>query len=147
MAGVLVSGKDTRFKVYVGNSGTPWTVTVKTWSIEEDGEIVKDDVNGETRSRAQKITDGYKFTFDCYEDGSSQILANCIATQAAIDANQPAPQFGSGVLFTYNDGTKAAFTLGTATLGPFKATDSGRKQRFMHSLSGFAQTFAQVQAA
>jgi hypothetical protein len=125
-----------------------WTVLVKSWTIEEVAVEFADGVNGENRARLGKICDYYKFGFDCFEDGSSNTLQNIITYQSNQDANQPDLAFNSGILFAYNNGAKAAFTLGGQTvLGPYKGGSSGRTERVMHNLTGRAQLFQSVVTA
>lgn len=141
---VLASGKNTSFRVYWNSK--IWTVLVKTWSIEEVAVEFAEGVNGESRDRLGKVTNYYKFTFDCFEDGSSKTLANVLQNQANDDANLPQLAMAAGVLFSYNDGTKEAFTLGGGILGPYKGGSGGRTERFMHNLTGRATTFQPVAA-
>lgn len=142
----FVSGKNTQFRLQW--NATVFTVYTKTWSVEEVAVEAEDGVNGETRDRLQKITKYYRANFDCYDDGSSQILQNLITNQANDDAYNPQLPLAGGVLFTYQTGnSKAAFVLNGCTMGPLKVNNPGRTERVMHSLSLRAQYFAQVTAA
>lgn len=121
---------------------------MKTWNIEEVAVEFADGVNGEQRDRLGKIINYYKFAFDCFEDGASKTLRNIITNQANQDANQPDLAFAAGILFSYNDASKEAFTLGGQTvLGPLKTGSTGRTERIMHQLTGRATLFQSVVTA
>lgn len=140
----FVYGKDTKFKVYFNNNN--WPISVHTWSIVEVAVEADDPVNGEDRDRSQKITKYYGCQFNCYEDGSSSILQNILAMQAAQDSNLPNLPFNGGVLFKYRDGTRGAFVLKDCTFGPMSMSDGGRTTVFKHDLKFKAKYFSQVPA-
>lgn len=141
----LISGKNTNFKVSWNQ--TIWGLYVKTWSVEEVAVEAEDGVNGEQRDRLQKITKYFRAMFDCYDDGSSQILQNLITNQANDDAYNPQLPLAGGILFNYQNATKAAFVLNGCTMGPLKMNSPGRTERLNHALSLRAQYFATVTAA
>jgi hypothetical protein len=143
---LLVYGRDTKFKVYFNNA--PWPVVVKTWRVQEQAVEAADGVNGEQRDRLQKITNFYKCTFDCYDDGSTDTLENLIANQQNEDAQQPDLSLSGGLIFTYrgNAGRRKAFVLKSCSLGPLDMNSGGRTTALNHALSFRAQYFDPVPA-
>lgn len=141
----FVSGKNTSFRLQWNQS--VWGIYTKTWSIEEVAVEAEDGVNGEQRDRLQKITKYYRCLFDCYDDGSSQTLQNLIINQTNDDNYNPQLPLAGGVLFNYQNQTRAAFVLNGCSMGPLKVSGPGRTERIMHALSFRAQYFATVPAA
>jgi hypothetical protein len=128
----FMSGKHTNFRVYFNQQS--WTVKTKTVRVTELGTEVTDQVNGENRARFQKLTDGYRVTFDCYEDGSSQILVNFLNNQSNEDANLPQLPLAGGLRFNFLDGTAQALVLKNCNLGPLDLNIGGRTERVMHTI-------------
>jgi hypothetical protein len=129
-------------------NGKPWDIKSKTIRVQEQGEVVMDQVNGEQRARTQKVTDGFLVTVQCYEDGNSDILTNYIANQSNEDAGQPQLPANVGLRFNFRDGSAAAYIFGgIVTLAPLDLEDGGRKEALMHSVVFHCQTFVNTQAA
>src|SRR6185312_16807386 len=148
MAGAkdFISGKHTFARVRWNNK--PWEVKVKTTKVQELGEVVLDQVNGEKRARFQKLTDGFMVTLDCYDDGSSDIIANFIANQVNEDANLPQVDANVGLRFDYLDGSGQAWVFGgQVTLNPMEIDIGGRKERVMNKVAFHCQTFDAIPAA
>lgn len=129
-------------------NGKPWDIKIKTVRVQEQGEVVLDQVNGEIRARTQKVTDGFLVTAQCYEDGNSNILQNYIANQANEDAGQPQLPANVGLRFNFRDGSVGAFIFsGQLTLAPLDLDGPGRKEAIMHTVVFHCQYFGQTQAA
>lgn len=146
-SGALAFGKNTTFKVYFNN--TPWLVITKTWRVTEQAVEATDGINGEQRDRLQKVTQFYRCTFDCYDDGSSNNLQNLITNQLQEDAQLPDLPLSGGLIFTYPAlaGARKAFVLKNCTMGPLDIGSSGRTTAINSALSFRAQYFAAVAAA
>lgn len=142
----FISGKSVKARVQL--NGSPWEIKVKSTRVKEDAVMVADNVNGENRSRLQKICNFYEVSLDCYDDGqSSQILQNWLANQANEDANAPQLPLAGGLRFSYLDGTAGGFVFQGCTLGPLDYNASGRTERNQASVTFRAQYFQQVPAA
>jgi len=144
--GTILYGRDAKFKVYINN--TPWVIVVRSWRIQEQATEAADGVCGEQRDRLQKITNFFRATFECYDDGSSRTIENLIANQQNEDAQLPDLPLSAGQILTFRGvgGTRKAFTLENCTIGPLDMSSSGRAAAFMHNLSLRAQQFNQVPA-
>jgi hypothetical protein len=139
----FLSGKGSRFKVTFNN--TFWLIKTKTWKITENATLVADDVNGEDRSRLQKLINFYDAAFDCYEDGAvSQILQSIVTNQKNEDASFPQLPMSGGILFNQLDGSRQGFSCINCTLGPMSFGSGGRTERIMHNLSFRFQYFQSV---
>src|SRR5580658_5059541 len=114
MAGTLASGRNTVVKIYF--NGNIWTLPTKTWDVEEVAVEFDDGVNGEIRDRLGKLTKYFKLMMSVYEDGSTNTITNIQTNIANDDAYQPQLPLSGGILFIYNDATKAGFTLGGQTV-------------------------------
>lgn len=145
--GLVVYGRDTKFRVYFNNS--LWPVVVKSWRIQEQAVEAADGVNGEIRDRLQKITNFFKCTFDCYDDGTTSTLENILFNQENEDAINPDLPFSGGVQFFYRNkaGSRKAFVLGDCSLGPMDINSGGRTSALNHALSFRARFFTAVPAA
>lgn len=129
-------------------NGKPWDIKTKTVRVQEQGEVVMDQVNGEQRARTQKVTDGFLVTCETYEDGNSDILENYIANQANEDAGQRQLPVNPGIRFNWRDGSAGAFVFGgIVTLAPLSLEDGGRKEALMHTVVFHCQTFTKTKAA
>jgi hypothetical protein len=144
MALDFISGK--HVVSMVRYNGKLWAVKVKSTKVQELGEVVLDQVNGENRARFQKLTDGYSVTLDCYEDGSSSILENYLFNQANEDANQQQVNQNVGIRFNYLDGSAGAWVFTGCTLNPLNFEAAGRKDRVNHTVAFHCQYFQQVPA-
>ena len=138
----FVSGKHAISRLYIKKQ--PWNVRIKSTRVQEVAEEIADQVNGENRARLQKLTDYYKVTHVCYDDGSSQIITNFILNQQNEDANQPQLPLAGGLVFNYLDGSKGGYAMRVCTLGPLDIDISGRKERTMHTVQYRCQYFELV---
>lgn len=126
----------------------PWDVKIKSVRVQELGEVVLDQVNGETRARTQKVTDGFLVTCETYEDGDSEILENYIANQANEDAGNPQLPMNGGLRFNFRSGASKAFIFGgQITLDPMNFEAGGRKEAMMHTVAFHCQQFTKTQSA
>lgn len=140
----FTSGKHVIAKLYFNNK--LWTIKSKSIHAQEVAVEVADQVCGEPRARLQKITDYYRVSQTCYEDGSSQILQNFLANQANEDANLAQLPLAGGLLFKYLDGTKGGITIKGGCLGPLDAEIAGRTERNMFTVVYRAQYVGSVPA-
>lgn len=142
----FISGKHVKARVQL--NGSPWEIKVKSTRVREDAVMVADNVNGENRSRLQKICNFYDVTLECFDDGnSSQILHNWLTNQQNEDNNAPQLALAGGLRFSYLDGTAGGFVLQGCTLGPLDYNASGRTERNSATVSFRAHYFEQVPAA
>ena len=141
----FISGKHVIARVQFNNQ--PWNIKVKTTRVQELGEVVTDQVNGENRARFQKLTDGYTVTLDCFEDGSSSILENFLANQQNEDANLPQLPIAVGLRFNFLDGTAGGWVFSEITLDPLDFEAGGRKERVNHKVMFHCRNFDKVPAA
>lgn len=151
MASDFISGRAHFSKVYFsptpGAPPAPWLIKVKSTRIQEVAVEVADGVCGELRDRLQKITNFYRVTHVCFDDGQSSILENWIANQQNEDNLLPQLQLGGGILFRYLTGGAAAFTLNGCTMGPVDYDISGRTERNLATIMYRCTTFSKTAAA
>jgi hypothetical protein len=140
----FVSGKHVRFKFYL--NGAPVIVFMKDTDIEEDAEEIADDVNGEDRSRLQKLTNFYRCQGQVFTP-DKKLLEAWITNQANEDANEPQLDAAAGIRVEFLDGSAAAFVMKKVTVGPLKLRIGGRKERVMQNLALRFQYFDETQAA
>lgn len=133
-------------RVYVANQ--PKTINIKSWAIKELVVEVEDQVNGELRARYDVVTNGYDFTWECYEDASTALLESCLLGNANDDAFNPPLNVASGFRFEYRNGGQAkAFSLNGCTRPPIDFKSGGRTEAGMHSGHVRASYFNQNNAA
>lgn len=144
--GILAHGRDTKFLVYFNSR--KWVVLTRTWRIQEQATESAEGVNGEQRDRLQKITNFYRATFECFDDGSSQTIENLISNQANEDAELPDLPLSGGVTLTFRSvGTaRRAYTMTDCSLGPLDMNEGGRAAPLMHNLSFRFRQFGAVPA-
>jgi hypothetical protein len=145
MAEPFLRGLGATVRVYINNA--PKVLNIKSWAIKELVVEVEDQVGGELRARYDVVTNGYDFTFECYEDSSTALIESQLLGNANDDAFNPPINVAGGFRFEYRNGGQAkAFTLNGLTRPPLDLKSSGRTDAAMHSGHLRAQYFNQVNA-
>jgi hypothetical protein len=146
MSELFLRGLAATVRVYVASQ--PKILNIKSWAIKELVVEVQDEVGGELRARFDVVTEGYDFTFECYEDSQTALLESCLLGNANDDAFNPPLAVASGFRFVYRNGGQAkAFTLNGCTRPPIDLKSGGRTEAAMHSGHVRAQYFVQSNAA
>lgn len=144
--GTLIYGRDAKFRVSF--NGAPWVLVVKSWRIQEQATEAADGVCGEQRDRLQIITNFYRCTLECNDDGSSRTFENFIQNQLNEDSQLPDLPLAAGQILTFRGigGTRKAFMLKDCTRGPLDFNVPGRSAAAVHTISLRARQFSSVPA-
>lgn len=127
----FVRGQNVILRLY--QDGKPVYVAGKTWDVEENASEIADDVNGENRSRLDKVTNFFSISLDCFQ-ADQEILDKYIEAQDSDDASLLPKKQSVAIQINNRDGTRAAYLLSEAKLGPIKLNASGRSDAFMLNL-------------
>lgn len=139
----FASGKNFKIIFLLGNSKVAFKD--KTWTVTEEAEEAHDEVNGEDRSRDQKIVSGYDIDIDFYNETAAEINALIADTQQKDTRTQPLDA-GLGILFNPNNGTRSAWQARECTVMSWHLANSGRRDRAMGKVKLRARYFEPVPA-
>jgi len=117
----------------------------KSMSVKENATLAADDVNGEDRSRFQKIVNGYDIKIDCYMEDVEQ-LKTLLEETAQLDTRTQPVDKGVGFLVKPNNATRAAFEATGISIDDWEWNLAGRTDRSMLTVPVRAQRFDQVPA-
>jgi hypothetical protein len=137
-------GKDCILKLY--QDSQPVYITAKNWNVEENAVEAADDVNGENRSRLDKVTNFYSATVDVYQADVSVIDKIMEAQGPDDDATLPLKQTGA-IFIKMRDGTRAVYILKGMKIGPWTMNFSGRTENVMLNLKLRFQFFEKAQSS
>jgi len=124
----FIRGQNVTLRFY--QNGTTKYVAAKNWDIEANGTEVNEGVNGENRDRLDYILNGYTGSFDAYQSDMELMKAIIDQQQAEDDQGPPVIQTFA-VQIVLRDGTRKAYLLQEAVVGPFKQSMSTRADPFM----------------
>lgn len=124
----LMSGKDAVTIFMLGNSKVEFLS--KTWEVKEDAVEAHDDVNGEDRTRDQKIINGYDITLGCFME-NMRLLEALIADSQQRDTRTQPQDASLGFLLRPSDGSRKGFAGKEITVGAWTWANSGRTERMM----------------
>lgn len=127
----FVRGQNVILRLYQQNK--PIYVACKTHDIEENATEVVDDVGGENRSRLDKVTNYFTLSLDVFQ-ADQEVIKSYMTAQDADDAAILPLIQNAALLIKNRDGTRAAFVLQEAKIGPMKLSMGGRDDAFMLNL-------------
>ena len=127
----FVRGLNVMLKLY--QSGAAVYFPCKVWDVEENSTEVSDDVNGEDRSRLDKVLNYYSISLDSFQFDETQ-MNMILAAQAADDAQGLPLAQTCAIMINHRDGTRAAYVLSQCKFGPFKNSAQSRQDAYMMNL-------------
>jgi hypothetical protein len=102
---------------------------VETWDIEEDAEVIADNVNGEKRSRLDKVVNFYRLKLSCF-NATADKLKRLLEYDEALD-NDDQKQVVFGLKLRDEQGGSDRFKLGGCMIDNWKWASGGRANRSM----------------
>lgn len=124
----FASGKNHKFVLLLNDDRVP--LAPKSWDIEENATEDEDDVNGEDRSRPQKIVNFYSVNITAYVPDTT-LLDKMIEYSNHLDLLVGPQESAIGMMVYPNNGTKALFEGSELTIGAWKYASGERRSRSM----------------
>jgi len=124
-------GANVVLKFYHDNR--PVYIAAKNWDVEENATEAQDDVNGEDRSRLDKVTNFFSATVDIFQS-DQEFMEAYMAAQAEDDAANLPKKQTAAIQIKHRDGTRAAYLLQEVKAGPIKVSNSSRQEAVMLNL-------------
>lgn len=135
-----IKGRDTLCQALI--SGVPVdTLDVMQWSIEPYGTTIDDGVCGESRTRKDKVTDGYKVTMRVYVQ-TMRKLAQLLGYDLSADAPTLLNSVDFGFKVSDTVGGQDIFTLSGCVIDFWKLDIGGKNERMMIDVPMRADEFA-----
>lgn len=102
---------------------------VESWDLKLDAEIIKDDVNGEDRSRLDKEINFYSLKVKCFNQTAAK-LKIVLRYDASLDADSQ-PDVAFGLKLKDKRGGQELFSLTEGSIDDWSWAQSGRTARGM----------------
>jgi hypothetical protein len=124
----FMKGKGARLALFIGGVKVD-AIDVESWDLSEEAEEIKDDVNGEDRSRPDKVINLYKLSLKCFNATSDKLKALLQYDKNLDDNAQPVVAFGLKLTDEQNGSDQ--FGLKECVIDAWKWASGGRTARQM----------------
>ncbi len=121
-------GRNCKLRIF--QDGRPIYIAAKSFDVEENATEVVDDVNGEERSRLDKVTNYFSCSADIFQ-ADAELMQSILDAQDQDDLEGIPLDQRCAIIVNQRDGTTATYLMLEAKFGPFKQTISGRDDAAM----------------
>lgn len=140
----FIKGQQSIFKFFL--DGNEVILNSKSWSCKINVTKITDDVNGEDRSRLDRVVNYFEFSVDCY-NRDMKILAAALQDINNDDQSVTPLSKAGGVRIKVLDGSRRAYVCKEMIWDDFDISASERAPRTMSKISFRSRYFTEAKSA